>query len=289
MIRGRVLLGGVVVAIWATGASSAVAGPGGVKDTVRSVVGVVPKAEGPPSSLPPVEVPSVPQVTSPPKPHATPPTPPVSKAPPVSKVPASTGPGDPFDDPVTGGPGAAADPSGGNQASGDVGYSPGIPDPVSGKSWASRGGPGGATTDSRRAFSTPSAHRHRWVASNVKAPLPRWLAYVWPAVALGGGEIVITTLDLILNPEAGTPLLISASRALLGLNDAAHLSGPAPDATNASAVNKPSTRPVHDGAPRVDLGPGGIEMLLILALFLTLSYFIFWFEGVGSPGKRRQG
>jgi hypothetical protein len=282
MVRCRVLLG-VVVATWAIGTSSAVAGPVGVEDTVRSVVGAVPEAEAPPSSLPPVEVPSVPQVTSPPEPHVTPPTPPVSKA------SASAGPVDPFDDPATEGPGAAADPSGRNRASGDVGYSPGIPNPASGKSGASRGGPGGATTDPHRAFSTPSAHRHRWVASNVKASLPRWLAYVWPAVALGRRGIVIPTLNLILNPEAGTPLLISAPLALLGLNDAAHSSGPAPDVTNASAVNEPSARPIHDVGPGVDVGPGGIEMLLILMLFLALSYFIFWSEGVGSRAKHRQG
>lgn len=282
MIRCRVLLG-VVVAIWAIGTSSAVAGSGGVEDTVGSLVGAVPQVKAPPSSLPPVEVPSVPQVTRPPGPQATSPTPPVSKA------PASTGPVDPVDDLVTGGPGAAADPSDRNRASGDVGYSPGIPDVASGKSRASRGGPGGATTDPHRVFSTPSAHRHRWVASNVKAPLPRWLAYVWPAVALGRGEIVITTLDLILSPKAVTPLLISAPLALLGLSDAAHSIGPASDVTSASAVNEPSTMPVHDVALGVDTGPSGIEILLMLAVFLTLSYFMLRFEGMGSPGKHRQG
>jgi hypothetical protein len=112
---------------------------------------------------------------------------------------------------------------------------------------------------------------------------------VWPAVALGQGGIVITTLDLILSPEARIPLRISAPLALLRLNDAAHSSGLAPDATSASAVNEPSTKPVHDVTPGVDVGPGGIEMLLILALFLALSYFIFWSEGVGSSGKHRQG
>lgn len=286
MIRCRALLG-VVVAIWAFGTSSAVASPVGIEDPVKSVVGAVPQAKAPPKapppSPPPVEVPSVPQVTSPPEPQVTPPTPP------VSKPPASTGPVDPFDDHVTGEPGAAANPSVRNRASGDVGYSPGIPDLASGKSRASRGGPGGATTDPRRVYSTPSAHRRRWVASNIQAPLPRWLAYVWPAVALGQGGIVITTLDLILSPEARIPLRISAPLALLRLNDAAHSSGLAPDATSASAVNEPSTKPVHDVTPGVDVGPGGIEMLLILALFLALSYFIFWSEGVGSSGKHRQG
>ena len=310
MIRCRVLLG-VAIAIWAIGASPEVAGSAGAQDTVRSLVGAVPQvksppAKAPPSSLPPVEVPSVPQVTGPPGPPVTkPPGPKVTRppelqvtkppgpkvtspTPPVSKAPASTGPVSPVADLVTGGPGAAADPSDRNRASGDVGGSPGIPDVVSGKSRASRGGPGGAATDPHRVFSTPPGHRHQWVASNVKAPLPRWLAYVWPAAVLGRGDIVITTLGLILSPEAVTPLLISAPLALLGLSDAADSIGPASGVKSASAGNEPSTLPVDDVALGVD-PPSDIEMLLLLAVFLTLSCFIFWFLGMGSPGKHRQG
>jgi hypothetical protein len=97
------------------------------------------------------------------------------------------------------------------------------------------------------------------------------------------------TLDLILSPGAGTPLLISAPPELLGLDDAAHSSGPAPDVTSASALNEPSTMPVHDVAPAGDVGPSGIEMLLILALLLALSYFMFRSEGISSSGKHHPG
>jgi hypothetical protein len=272
---------GVMVAIWAIAAPTALANPlGAVEETAGSVVESTTPAEVTSPSPPAVDLPPAPQVSPAPTPTVSPPQ-------------TSSGGAAAVDDGVGQASSSAAElPS--ERGTSDV-ATPSAPDPASGPPRASAGGLGGVTPDARPGASppvppgtsSPSTQRDRR-AFDVRSPIPRWLAYVWPAIALGPGRAIIGTLALFVGPGAGSPLGISAPLALLGLRDALRAQGAAlapAEAVAAADTKKPlKKKPLN--APFNDFGPGALKMLLFIATLLLLSYFVIRSEGGGAGGKQ---
>jgi hypothetical protein len=269
---------GVMVAIWAIAAPTALANPlGAVEETAGSVLESTTQAEVTSASPPAVDLPPAPEVSPAPTPTASP-------------LQTSSGGAAAVDDGVGQASNAAAElPS--QRGTSDVATpSAPEPDPASGPPRASAGGLGGVTPDARpgasppvhAGTSSPSTQRDRR-AFDVRSPIPRWLAYVWPAIALGPGRAIIGTLALFVGPGAGTPLGISAPLALLGLRDAlrAQRAALAPAEAVAAADTK---KPLN--APFNDFGPGALKMLLFIATLLLLSYFVIRSEGGDAGGEQ---
>ena len=257
---------GAAVAIWAIGTSSAFASPlGAVEETAGSVIELVPQAETTTQTLPSVDVPPATRV--PPRPTTTLATPPA----PSAAAAAAEGAVNQVSN-------AAAKPL--DATNGDAGSpSPTQADPGLGTPRTSGEGSGGEKPHVQSGASPTSAGGDRSIESNVMAPVPRWFAYVWPAIALGPGRSFFVTLALFVGPGAGRPLLISVPSALLGLRDALREGGVALAA--AAVVDSADTnRPF--AAIFDDSGPRRLKTLLFVAALLLVSYFVIRRELQGA-------
>jgi hypothetical protein len=301
---GRISLG-VMVAIWATVASPALANPLSTVEETAGSVAPPPKVETVTPPLPSVDPPPAVKTPSPPAPSVSPPP-----APTVPPPTADSGVVGSVQGTANSVAGTAAGPAAENAAGGASGNSPGVhPNPSPGSTATSSGGfnsgsgtdlglsgsrtrpgvsgsatdPGASGSAANHGVSTPAVGRGGRANPHFNASIPRWLAYVWPAIALGPVRALIGTLTSLLAPGAGAPLVISAPAALLALRDALRGNGAAlapADAIAASHPNKPLSAQFNDS------GPGALNMLIFITALLLLSYFVIRSRGGGPGGTR---
>lgn len=136
--------------------------------------------------------------------------------------------------------------------------------------------------------SGPRATTEIRVARSVVAAVPRWLAYVWPAIALGRtGKILAAVLA---GGEGATSFPIPAvaqslfrPRGITGTNDASAISGQS--ATPKSPLGAPSVDPVPGGGMNLFLTM--VTLLLALIALIALARLVIGEEFFSSLRSSR--
>ena len=129
----------------------------------------------------------------------------------------------------------------------------------------------------------------------VNTPIPRWLARVWPAIALTWGwrptaltarARLIDTLVPFAGPAASLPLpaLPAALAASSELASEDGASNPSP--AEAASGSQPKPFPLQQIS---DLDPGALKMLLLALGFVALSYIAVRYQGGGGERPHRHG
>lgn len=127
-------------------------------------------------------------------------------------------------------------------------------------------------------------------------PIPRWLARVWPAIALAG-DWRSTALTAIWRPTdtlvpflaPGAWLALSTSPAALAASEELTSEGRASRSSPAEATasgSQPKRFPLQQIS---DLDPGALKMLLLALAFVGLSYIAVRYQGGGGESPRRHG
>jgi len=300
-----------VLAIWAVlggAVSVSTASAGLVEKTVDTVGATVKSVQDTANAVPPVPGTSPP--ATPPSPPATPGPPPQavpklpSKAPSQEPSPPSSRAGaaapaphvsDPPVDRVAGAAHSVVDSvaSAGNKAAPRAASSdrsdaassersdevPGgtaraaLPDRVEGSA-------SGAPVRERRRASPPVA-----VRPAKAAVLQRWLARVWPAIALGGAGDGVA--GMIATGGLFHPALVAATAMLLASSPILPASGEAPLAGHPGVAGASKSAPDQAPAPAVAEG-GSVLYMIVMAGLLALLAFTVWreFRVALHPGPR---
>ena len=118
------------------------------------------------------------------------------------------------------------------------------------------------------------------------AVLQRWLARVWPAIALGGGGAGDGVAGMIAG-ELFRPALVAATAMLLASSPILPASGDAPLAGHHGAVGASRSAPDQAPAPAVAEG-GSVLYMIVMAGLLALLAFTVWreFHVALHPGSR---
>lgn len=150
----------------------------------------------------------------------------------------------------------------------------------------SDGGPAVATPPAGAADTSESIVRERRAVSSPPpavraadvAALQRWLARVWPAVALGDGGVNGTSVVEVMAEEVLRPALAAvtglllASSPVLPISDSRFTADPA-------APNALLSRPAPDPAPLSSVDDGGkVVYLIAIVGLLALLVFTVWRE-----------
>jgi hypothetical protein len=162
-------------------------------------------------------------------------------------------------------------------ASGAAGLVSGATGGVVGTQGTAASGPNGGGRDSGGYGAAGSGGEAASLQTATVAPLPRLLAYVWPAVALGPAGDLLASLQARFEAAALLPLSASdVSRVLVGLSEAAEEGGLADAAALADRAAVSSPPPASDS--KGIWVPDGAEISLLVliascAALMTLLAF----------------
>jgi hypothetical protein len=135
--------------------------------------------------------------------------------------------------------------------------------------------------------------RKRTEVPHFNTPIPRWLARVWPAIALAWGwrptapTAIWRPLVPFVGPGAGLalptlPAALAASKELTS-QEGASRSSPA-------EATAPGSQPKRFPLQQIsDLDPGALKMLLLALAFVGLSYIAVRYQGGGGERPHRHG
>lgn len=278
---GMLLIGVASVPNASAGLVGDVAGTVGT--TVKSVQAAPNAVPSLPSTTPPA-TPSPPPPQSPPA--ATPASPsqaavelptvklPSGESSPQSRAGKDGSTGLPSPNGVTGGPRSAADPVAAIDSDAVAGSAPQVRDRD-----GSAAAPRAPNTDASPAVARGDGAGPRppvAVRAAEVAALQRWLARVWPAVALGGSGIDGAGVVEVIARELFRPALAAITGVLLASSPVLSASGDAPLAGHQGVASASRSAP----APLVPVAGdgGGIIYLIAIAGLLALLAFTVWRE-----------
>lgn len=291
-VTGVVLVGAVCVSSASAGLVKDVGSTVGstvksVQDTAKSIQDTA-AAPPPPSTSPPVKPPKSSPAAGTPTPPPRDPVKLPGKEPSPSPSRSSADSADPPSaDGVAGAaPGVVGSVTGvGNKAAnGTATYerSGGAPAAAS-QHRADRGASEASVPRSRTGSSPPVAVRAAEVAA-----LQRWLARVWPAIALGGGEISGVGMVETIAGDLFRPALAAITGVLLASSPILPTSGdPLPLSGHQGVAGASRSAPAPPPVPATGDG-GGIVYLIAIAGLLALLAFTVWreFRIALHPGLR---
>lgn len=279
-VAGVILIGVVPVPAASAGLVDEAANT--VGSTVKSVQAGAKAVPSPPSTTPPAKSPSPPKPPSPVATPAPPPQAPVKlpgKEPPASSPRAGAGSAElPSVDRVAGAAQGTADSvtSVGNEAASGAATTPERSDDGAAMAPQHRADRGASEAIVRRGR-TASSNPPVAVRAAEVAALQRWLARVWPAVALGGsgvsgaGVVELIAGDLFGSALAAVAGLLPASSPVLPA------SGDAPLAGHHGVAGASRSAPNPAPAPAAAEG-GSVLYLIAIAGLLALLAFTVWRE-----------
>jgi hypothetical protein len=134
---------------------------------------------------------------------------------------------------------------------------------------------GEAIVRERRAVSTPPPA----VRAADVAALQRWLARVWPAVALGDGGVSGTSVVGVMAEEVLRPALAAVTGLLLASSPVLPIGGDSRLTGDPAAPSALPSRPAPDPAPLSTVDDGGkVVYLIAIVGLLALLVFTVWRE-----------